>query len=78
MIPVTLPQDPTTLPPRLHLPQVLALAGYGRGTLWRRQQQHKMPKPIDRGPFGGIFERDAVLKALNIVQDEKPADNPWL
>lgn len=66
------------LPPRLHLPQVLELAGYGRTTLRARQRAGKMPWPIDRGPRGGIYDRDAVLKALGIAQDANSEErDPW-
>lgn len=61
-----------TLPARLPLPQVLELAGYGRTTLRARQYAGKMPWPIDRGGRGGIYDRDAVLKALGIAQDAAP------
>lgn len=70
--------DTTPLPPRLHLPQVLELAGYGRSTLWQRQRAGRMPKPIDRGPRGGIYNRDAVLTALGIsAHDQHEAPDPW-
>lgn len=75
-----IPADPAALPPRIHLPHVLELAGYGRATLWRRQRQNVMPQAIDRGPYGGIFDRDAVLKALGIVQGDTPqpdAGDAW-
>ena len=61
-----------SLPPRLHLPQVLVLAGYSRSTLRSRQRAGAMPMPIDRGGRGGIYDRDAVLKALGIAQDAAP------
>lgn len=60
------------LPPRLHQPQVLELAGYSRATLRARRKAKRMPDPIDRGPHGGIYDRDAVLKALGIAQDAAP------
>lgn len=69
--------DPSTLPPRLHQPQILALAGYSRTTLRARQSAGRMPLPVDRGKHGGIYDRDAVLKALGLTQDEQtstPAD----
>jgi len=66
------------LPPRLHLPQVLELAGYSRTTLWHRQKAGRMPEAIDRGPHGGIFNRDAVLSALGIADDvQQEAADPW-
>lgn len=66
----------TVLPPRLALPQVLELAGYKRATLRSRQRAGKMPWPIDRGGRGGIYDRDAVLKALGIAQDASRTDTP--
>ena len=60
------------LPRRLPLPDVLALAGYSRTTLRARQNAGKMPWPIDRGGRGGIYDRDAVLKALGMAQDATP------
>lgn len=70
--------DPTTLPPRLHQPQVLSLAGYSRSTLRTRQDAGRMPLPIDRGKHGGIYDRDAVLKALGLAQDDQHApSDPW-
>lgn len=70
--------DPTTLPCRIPTPTVLELAGYKRGTLRRRQAAALMPQPIDRGTGGGIYDLDAVLKALGIASNE-PAEqkDPW-
>ena len=63
---------------RIHLPQVLALAGYSRTTLRNRQLAGAMPLPIDRGARGGIFDKAAVLKALGMTQDEKADErDPW-
>jgi len=61
------------LPARLSLPEVLALAGYSRSTLRTRQKAGRMPWPIDRGGRGGIYQRDAVLKALGLLEEE-PTD----
>lgn len=73
-----LPTDLNNLPPRLPLPLVLELACYSRSTLRLRQRAGRMPYPIDRGGTGGIYDRDAVLKALGLAQDEKPeAVDPW-
>ncbi len=70
--------DVSALPPRLHLPQVLELAGYGRSTLRLRQRAGKMPREIDRGPRGGIYSRDAVLTALGISDHaQQEAIDPW-
>jgi hypothetical protein len=70
-------RDPTTLPLRIPLPVVLALAGYSRSTLRNRQRAGLMPKPVDRGTSGGIYDRDAVLKALKIVKDDAPEKQDW-
>lgn len=72
------PVDLTQLPARVPLPMVLAVCGYGSATLRRRRKQKRMPEPIDRGGDGGIYDRDAVLKALGI----EPASgrdevDPW-
>ena len=69
----------TDLPPRLHQPQVLALAGYSVATLRKRQAAGRMPMPVDRGGRGGIYDRDAVLKALGLAQDENAehTPDPW-
>ena len=58
---------------------VLALAGYSRSTLSNRQRDGKMPKPIDRGGSGGIYDRDEVLKALGMMglEDKAPDHDPW-
>ena len=57
---------------RIHLPELLALAGYSRTTLRSRQRAGAMPLPIDRGARGGIFDKAAVLKALGMTQDATP------
>lgn len=76
--PITLPADPSSLPQRIDLPTVLALAGYGRGTLWRRIRDRRMPKAIDRGGNGMIWLRDEVLKALNLDGAPTPtAADAW-
>lgn len=59
--------------PRIALPEVLALAGYSRSTLRARQRAGLMPWPVDRGGRGGIYQRDAVLKALGLLE-ETPVD----
>lgn len=66
----------TDLPPRLQQPQVLALAGYSVSTLRNRIAAGRMPKPVDRGKHGGIYDRDAVLKALGLAQDDNRTDTP--
>jgi len=60
------------LPARLSLPEVLTLAGYSRSTLRARQRAGLMPWPIDRGGRGGIYQRDAVLKALGLLEEVEP------
>jgi predicted DNA-binding transcriptional regulator AlpA len=64
-------------PARLSLPEVLALAGYSRSTLRTRQKAGRMPWPIDRGGRGGIYQRDAVLKALGLLEEKAPEADPW-
>lgn len=73
------PSDPTTLPPRIATPMVLALCGYTSGTLWRRIKDGKMPRAIDRGAQGYIWRRDEVLLALGLITDPKaaPEHDPW-
>lgn len=67
------------LPPRLDQPEVLRLARYSRATLKARQAAGRMPQPIDRGKRGGIYDRDAVLKALGLAQDEQIEQrDPWM
>ena len=70
-------RDPTTLPLRIPLPVVLALAGYSRSTLRNRQRAKLMPLPVDLGATGGIYDRDAVLKALKIVKDDAVPKQDW-
>lgn len=73
------PEDPTTLPPRIATPMVLALSGYSRGTLINRIKAGKMPAPVDRGGDGSIWIRDDVLRALGLIPDPNapPEPNPW-
>lgn len=66
-------------PPRLYLPQVLELAGYGRSTLWQRQRTGMMPKTIDRVPSGGTYKRDAVLTARRLsARRSRPCAWSWI
>jgi predicted DNA-binding transcriptional regulator AlpA len=55
---------------------VLALAGYGRCTLWKRIRNREMPSAVDRGAHGGIWLRDEVLKALKLTDGAPPKANP--
>jgi len=67
------------LPPRLYTSEVCRLARYGVSTLWRERKAGRMPGPIGHGRQD-IFDRDAVFKALGMIQDAaaSPADDdPW-
>lgn len=79
--PVLIPRDLADLPHRLTTRHVLALAGYGRGTLTARIAAGTMPGHEDRGRDGLIFNRDAVLRALGLGVPEQrasePETNPW-
>lgn len=79
--PVIIPKDLSDLPHRISTGQVLALAGYGRGTLTARIASGAMPKHEDRGRDGLIFNRDAVLSALGLIvptqSAAEPETNPW-
>lgn len=58
--------DPASLPPRLTTSEVAALARYSVRTFRRRKREGKwLVQPIDRGAED-IYDRDAVLAALNI------------
>jgi predicted DNA-binding transcriptional regulator AlpA len=56
----------TDHPPRLSTPEVCALARYGRATLWKRIDAGLMPRPIDRGGDGYLFDLRAVMAALGL------------
>jgi len=66
------------LPSRLYTSEVCRLARYGVSRLWRERKAGRMPDPIDHGRQD-IFDRDAVFKALGMIQDAAaPADDdPW-
>lgn len=72
------PAKPETWPPRLLRSEVLQLARYSLSKLRARIKDGRMPRPIDRGTEA-IFDRDAVLRALGLMQDEKPeqSDDQW-
>lgn len=65
-----------TLPARLTTSEVCSLARYGATTLWRERRAGNMPAPIARGRED-IYDRDAVLKALGMIQDENPTSDEW-
>lgn len=54
------------LPPRIATDTVCDLAGYCAGTLSLRIKGGIMPKPIDKAKQN-IFDRDAVLRALGLM-----------
>ena len=54
--------------------EVCALARYTRATLWRRIDAGHMPKPIDRGSGGYLFDRTAVLTALGMNKPQPESD----
>lgn len=72
------PARPETYPPRLLRSEVLALARSSPSKLRERIKDGRMPAPIDRGTED-LFDRDAVLRALGLMQDEKPepTDGQW-
>lgn len=70
------PSDPTTLPPLIATPMVLALAGYSSGTLWSRIKTGRMPKPFERGGQGFIWRRDDILLALGLRADTNAPPEP--
>lgn len=59
---------------RITTPEVCALAGYTKATLWRRIDDGHMPKPIDRGGRGFIFDKTAVLIGLGMFDHEVKTD----
>lgn len=61
--------DLSSIKPRLSTLEVCELAGYGPQTLLKRVREGRMPQPIDKARHN-IFERDAVLKALKLIDDE--------
>ena len=67
----------TDLPPRLTTTEVCALARISKRTFSKRRHAPGAMglyalKPCDRGSED-LFERDAVLRALGMMQDERPA-----
>lgn len=64
------------LPLRITTSQVCDLAGYGPATLSVRIRRGLVPAPIDKG-LENIFDRDAVLKALGLVDEAKPEEATW-
>ena len=55
--------------PRMTTVEVCALARYGKATLFRRIDAGHMPRPLDRGGGGYLFDRKAVLIALGMNDD---------
>lgn len=62
--------------PRISTREVCALARYTPATLWRRIDAGYMPKAIDRGDGGYLFDRRAVLLALGMEPPAEPAPAP--
>lgn len=54
------------LPVRITTRQVCLLAGYGDAKLSKKIAAGEMPAPVDRGKEN-LFDRDAVLRALGMV-----------
>ena len=68
----------TAQPARYTTSEVCAMAGYGPTTLWRRIQQGRMPKPVDRGREN-LFQAREVKQALGIDPGpDRAQDDPWL
>lgn len=61
------------LPLRITTSQVLDLAGVSTQTLRKRITQGTMPGAVDKG-FELLFDRDAVLKALGLVNEPVQAE----
>ena len=73
----------TDLPPRLTTTEVCALARISKRTFSKRRHAPGAMglyalKPCDRGSED-LFERDAVLRALGMMQDEQTTTvtSPW-
>lgn len=66
--------DLNKIKPRLTTLEVCELAGYGPQTLTKRVREGRMPQPIDKARHH-IFERDAVLKALGLI--ERQEEGQW-
>jgi hypothetical protein len=64
-----------TLPPRIAVPVVCWLAGYGPTTLRARIKAGEMPQPIDRAKKL-LFRTSDVLQALGLDAKVEPI-NPW-
>ncbi|HEV7352543.1 MAG TPA: hypothetical protein VGN74_05380 [Brevundimonas sp.] len=65
-------REPADLPPRLLTSEVLQLARISARTFRRRKREGRwLVQPIDRGAED-IYDRDAVLAALNIAQPPAP------
>lgn len=66
--------DVTRIKPRLTTLEVCDLAGYGPQTLMKRVREGRMPQPVDKARHH-IFDRDAVLRALNLI--ERQEESQW-
>jgi hypothetical protein len=62
------------LPMRLTTAEVCALARCSEITLWRRRKQDPTWLPVSKHKYGreNVFDREAVVKALGLQQDEQP------
>lgn len=63
----------SNLPLRITTSQVLDLAGISMVTLRKRIAEGKMPPSVDKG-FELLFDRDAVLRALGLVNEPVQAE----
>ena len=60
--------------PRMNTAEVCALARYTPATLWRRIREGHMPKAIDRGSGGYLFDRTAVESALGMKKPQPESE----
>ncbi len=61
---------------RLYTQEVCMLAGFGPAKLRRRIAEGTFPPPVDRGNQL-LFDRDAVLAALNLAQPQPAEQSTW-
>ena len=68
-----------TLPLRISTMQVCDLGGFCEHTLKKRIASGEMPASIDRTGAGFLYDRDAVLRALGLVEvrGTEPAVASW-
>jgi predicted DNA-binding transcriptional regulator AlpA len=57
--------------------EVCALARYSRTTLFSRIDAGAMPKPVDRGGAGFLFDRTAVSIALGMYKEVVAPQKSW-